>query len=234
MFRVPRLTTLAFSLLIAGAALFTSACGSSGKSNLRVVHASPDAPNVDVVVNGKTVLTNVAYESASNYLSVTDGSQHIQVRPTGTTTNVIDTKLSLTNKGFYTVLAVGKVSDSSLTALALTDDNTAPASGQIKLRLVHASPSAGPVDIYVEAPGTDITPPTVTPTLSNVPFKGVSSYLAVPAGSYEVYVTPTGTKTIAIDSGAVTLTAGQIRTAVALDAPGGGTPLTAIVLADLN
>jgi len=234
MFRASRLTTLSFSLLIAATTLFTSACGSSGKANLRVVHASPDAPNVDVVVNGKTVLTNVAYETASNYLSVTDGSQHIQVRPTGTTTNVIDTTLPLANKSYATALAVGKVSDSSLTALALTDDNTPPASGQIKLRLVHASPSAGPVDIYVEAPGTDITQPTVTPTLSNVPFKAVSNYLAVPAGSYEVYITPTGTKTIAIDSGAVTLTAGQIRTAVALDAPGGGTPLTAIVLADLN
>jgi hypothetical protein len=30
----------------------------------------------------------------------------------------------------------------------------------------------------------------------------------------------------------VTLTAGQIRTAVAVDAPGGGTPLSAILLSD--
>ena len=116
--------------------------------------------------------------------------------------------------------------------MTLIDDNTLPTSGNIKLRLVHASPSAGPVDIYVVSPGTDIT--TVTPTLSNVPFKTASAYLSVAAGSYEVLITPTGSKTVAIDSGSLTLAAGQIRTAIALDAPGGGAPLTAIVLSDRN
>jgi len=217
---------------LAATAVFTTSCGDSGHASLRVVHASPDAPNVDVVVDGKTVLTNVAYEAASNYLTVDAGSRHIQIRPTGTTTNVIDATVKLTKKNYYTVLAVGKVADSSLSALELTDDHSAPSPGQIKLRLVHASPTAGAVDIYVEAPGTDIT--TVSPTLTNVPFKAASDYLSVAAGSYEVYITPTGTKTVAIDSGALTLTAGQVRTAVALDAPGGGTPLTAIVLDDLN
>ena len=232
MFRISRLLLLAIATMLVGATIFTSGCGDNGHARLRVVHASPDAPNVDVAVDGKVVFSNVAYETASNYLTLGAGSRHIQVRPTGTTTNVIDAIVSLTRNKDYTVLAVGKVSDSSLAPLVLTDNNTPPASGQIKLRLVHASPAAGPVDIYVEAPGTGVVG---TPTLSNVPFKGFSDYLAVPAGSYEVYVTATGTTTpVAIDSGSLTFTAGQIRTAVALDAPGGGTPLTAIVLKDLN
>jgi hypothetical protein len=39
---------------------------------------------------------------------------------------------------------------------------------------------------------------------------------------------------VAIDSGALTLTAGQIRTAVALDNTGGGGPFGAVVLPDRN
>lgn len=229
MSRFPRYLLLAMTTMVVGATIFTAGCGDSGHAQLRVVHASPDAPNVDVLVDGKTVLTNVAYETASNYLTVGAGSRKIEVRATGTSQDVISATVSLSRNKYYTVLAVDKLAN--ITPLVLTDDNTPPASGQIKLRLVHASPTAGPVDIYVEAPGAGVTG---SPTLTNVPFKAASSYLAVPAGSYEAYVTPTGTKTVALDSGSLSLSAGQIRTAVALDAPGGGTPLTAIVLKDLN
>ncbi len=229
MSRFPRYLLLAMTTMVVGATIFTAGCGDSGHAQLRVVHASPDAPNVDVLVEGKTVLTNVAYETASNYLTVGAGSRKIEVRATGTSQDVISATVSLSRNKYYTVLAADKLAN--ITPLVLTDDNTPPASGQIKLRLVHASPTAGPVDIYVEAPGAGVTG---SPTLTNVPFKAASSYLAVPAGSYEAYVTPTGTKTVALDSGSLSLSAGQIRTAVALDAPGGGTPLTAIVLKDLN
>jgi len=230
MSRYPRLLLLAMTTMVVGASVFTAGCGDNGHAQLRVVHASPDAPNVDVLVDGKAVLTNVAYETASNYLTVSAGSRKIEVRATGTSQDVINARVSLSRNKYYTVLAVDKVA--SISPLVLTDDNTPPASGQIKLRLVHASPTAGPVDIYVEAPGTDLT--GISPTLTNVPFKAASDYLAVAAGSYEVYITPTGTKTVALDSGSLALSAGQIRTAVALDAPGGGIPLTAIVSKDLN
>ena len=226
-----RFLSLALSTIVVGATLFTAGCGDDAhRSRLRVVHASPDAPNVDVLVDGKTVVTNAPYETASAYLTVGSGTRHVEVRATGGTSDVIDAKPSFTPNAFYTILAVNTLAN--IEPLVLTDDNAAPPTGQIKLRLVHAAPSAGPVDIYVEAPGTDIT--TVSPTLTNVPFKGVSDYLTVAAGSYEVFITPTGSKTVAIDSGALTLAAGQIRTAVALDKLNGGTPLTAIVLSDLN
>ena len=82
------------------------------------------------------------------------------------------------------------------------------------------------------APGADIS--MMAPTLTDVPFRGYSDYLEVPAGSYQVRITPTGTKTVALDTGALAVAAGQIRTGVALDAAGGGAPFGAIVLADEN
>jgi hypothetical protein len=199
-------------------------------ARLRVVHASPDAPNVDVLVDNTPALTNVAYKVASNYLDVPSGSRNLKVRATGTTTVVIDGNSTLAEGVFYTVLATGRVA--SIAPLVLTDDQTSPASGNIRLRLVHASPTAGNVDIYVTAPSADIA--TATPTLANVPFRAASGYLEVPAGTYRVRIAPAGTRTVAIDVNNVVLVAGQVRTAVAVDAPGGGAPLGAILLADKN
>ena len=225
--------TLALTLL---ATFALAACddddvtGPVTTAQLRVVHASPDAPNVDVLLDNAPVLTNVAYKAASSYLEVPSGSRNLKVRATGTSTVVIDQNGTLGQGGFYTVLATGRVA--SIAPLVLTDDQTSPASGNIRLRLVHASPTAGNVDIYVTAPSADIA--TATPTLANVPFRAASGYLEVPAGTYRVRIAPVGTKTVAIDVNNVALVAGQVRTAVAVDAPGGGAPLGAILLADKN
>jgi len=199
-------------------------------ANVRVVHASPDAPNVDVLVDGTVVLTNVAYEAASGYLAVPAGTRNLQVRATGTTTTVIDADVAVAGGSYYTVMATGPLA--TIQPLVLTDDLTNPAAGNVKVQLVHAAPSAPTVDIYVTAPGADIS--MMAPTLTGVPFRGYSTYLEVPAGSYQVRITPTGTKTVALDTGALALSAGQIRTGVALDAAGGGAPFGAIVLADKN
>ena len=226
--------TLALALL---ATFAVAACdddddltGPVTTAQLRVVHASPDAPNVDVLLDNAPVLTNVAYKVASSYLEVPSGSRNLKVRATGTTTVVIDQNGTLAQGAFYTVLATGRVA--SIAPVVLTDDQTNPASGNIRLRLVHASPTAGNVDIYVTAPTADIA--TATPTLANVAFRTASNYLEVPAGTYRVRITPAGTKTVAIDANNVALAAGQVRTAVAVDAPGGGAPLGAILLADKN
>ena len=229
-------------LSLARGALFAAAIASLGcdddenpvapatTAQLRVVHASPDAPNVDVLLDNAVALSNVAFKGASAYLSAPSGARNLKVRAAGTTTTVIDANANLTPGAAYTVLATGRVA--TIAPLVLEDNLTAPAAGNIKLRLVHASPSAGNVDIYVTAPNADLA--TATPTLTNVAFRAASAYLEVPAGTYRVRITPTGTKTVAIDVNNVTLTAGQIRTAVAVDAAGGGTPLGAILLADKN
>ena len=226
--------TLALTLL---ATLALSACNDDSNvtapattAQLRVVHASPDAPNVDVLVDNTAALTNVPYKAASTYLEVPSGTRNLKVRATGTTTVVIDQTAALNQGSAYTVIATGRVA--SIAPLLLTDDQTNPAAGNVRLRLVHASPTAGNVDIYVTAPTADIT--TATPTLANVGFRVASNYLEVPAGTYRVRVAPAGTKTVAIDVNNVALTAGQVRTAVAVDAPGGGAPLGAILLADRN
>lgn len=180
---------------------------------VRVVHASPDAPNVDVLVDGAVVLSNVPFRGVRGYLEVNGGGRRVQVNPVNTTTSAITEVLTLDKTRAYTVLAVDRVSQ--LAPLVLVDDRSAPAAGQIKVRLVHAAPSAGLVDIYVTAPDASLA--SATPRLAGVAFKADSGYLDLPAGTYRVRITPAGTKTVVIDSGAQPLPAGTVLTAVAVD-----------------
>jgi hypothetical protein len=216
-------------LMLSGTLLCAIGCSDSGSTQLRVLHASPDAPNVDVLYSGTTLLTNVAYSDASAYLKVKAGSRRIEVRATGDTTDVIDASPDFSKDRFYTVIVGNDLM--SITPLVYLDEFSAPASGQVKVRFIHAAPGAQNVDIYVGAPGSGTTG---TPAVTNLAYQSATSYLSVPAGSYQAYITLTGSKTIAIDSGVLNLSNGQVRTAVALGDPAVGKSLSAVVLSDLN
>ncbi|HEU5041627.1 MAG TPA: DUF4397 domain-containing protein [Gemmatimonadales bacterium] len=225
------------SLLVAVGAMVT-ACGDDDdngtgpetSARVRIVHLSPDAPEVDVLVDDVAVATDVPYRSFSDYLEVEAGSRNVQIRLSQDGSVVLEDDVVVADGEDYTLL-VGNVA-ADLTLDDLTDDNSPPAAGTARVRLIHGAPSAGDVDIYVTAPGDDLS--LATPALTGVAYGDVSSYLDVPAGSYQVRITPTGTRTVVIDTGTLTLASGQVRTGIAVDAEGGGAPYAALLLDDLN
>ena len=228
---------LKFLTLLLAAGALTAACsdddantGPEGEARLRVVHASPDAPDVDVLLDDAEVLGDVPYLTASDYLDTPAGDQNLEVNAAGTATTLIDTDVSLVDGTDYTVIASGLVE--AIEPIVLQDDNSAPAAGTARVRAIHGAPGAPAVDIYVTAPGADLE--TTIPLLANVEFGDVADYIEAPAGDYQVRVTPAGTKTVVIDSGTLALSIGQVRTAIAVDAAGGGAPFDLLVLEDLN
>ncbi len=224
---------------------FATSCGSSSSTaQYRVVQTIPDAPgNLDVSIDGKSVFTNVAFgstEPISGYKSVATGSDPIEVSQTGTATPIINsTNLNLMNAGTQsTVLLTGLYA--APTAVALGDNNTAPLSSQAELRIVDASPSApASLDIYIAAPGVDIT--QFEPTISALQFAQQSAYvdLTVEKSGYAevmVIVTKSGdpSKT-QLANQMYTLSEGQIRTLVLVDVSGGGAlSFVPLELNDLN
>jgi hypothetical protein len=102
------------TLLLAASAL-TAACsddnnnntGPEGQARVRVVHASPDAPAVDVLVDGAAALSDVSYLTASDYVELADGAHNLKVNAAGTSTTVIDADVDLTDGTDYTVIASG-------------------------------------------------------------------------------------------------------------------------------
>lgn len=205
------------------ASLAFTGCSDSGSAYVKFIHASAGAPNVDVEIGSDFAAKNAAFGTAtSSYARVAAGSNgKVQVFAAGSDkTAVLSATQAFVKNQYYTIIALN--TPAKLQAAIENDDLTPPTSGNCKLRVVHASTLAGPVDVYVTAPGVSITDPNnpVTPVLSNFTFGTVTKYLEVPAGSYEVRVTVAGNPSaVAIDTGAtgVPLMAGDIYTAVALD-----------------
>jgi hypothetical protein len=132
---------------------------------LRVVHASPDAPAVDVYSEGLSapLVTNLAYGEASGYLDLDPGTYNIQLRAAGspaTSDPAFATgDLTLHDDDVVTAVAVGLLSSTDdadkFRVLPLLEGFDDPGSGNSAVRIVHGSADAPTVAVDV---GDDATP----------------------------------------------------------------------------
>jgi hypothetical protein len=219
------------NLLIADDSGATELLDSVTPTSVRVVHASADAPAVDVVANDgfeQPLIADLAFGEFAGYVDLSSAAYNIKVVPTGEMAPaVIEADLELVAGIQYNVIALNTLE--LIEPLVVTADNRSVAT-EAKLRIIHGSPTAQNVDIYLVEPGASID--GATPALTDVAFKADTDFLSIAEGSYDVVVTPTGSTDAAIGPATITLTAGGIFTAIAVDGEGGGTPLGLILLDD--
>ncbi|WP_224335469.1 DUF4397 domain-containing protein [Haloprofundus halobius] len=119
-------------------------------ARVRAVHAVPDAPPVDVYLDGEMVLEGLEFQQVSPYLSGPIGTYQITVTPTGASQDqaVIDTQVNL-ERGNYSLAAIGELSDGSIQPLVTRTPvlSGRPGQGLAVVQAVHASPDAPPVDV---------------------------------------------------------------------------------------
>lgn len=214
------LTLVVLVLVLATA---TAAFAQGGAAQVRAIHASPDAPAVDVLVEGSAAFTNAPFTGITDYAELDAGTYNVQVVPTGETEPVvIDADLSLDAGTNYSVVAVGTLDN--IEPLVLVDDSGEPAEGMAHVRFVHASPDAPAVDIAVADGGPVI--------FENVAFKGSAGYTPVEAGTYDLEARVAGTDTVALSVPGVTLDAGKAYTVFAMGLVDGEPALQAVLAED--
>ncbi|MDQ2050406.1 DUF4397 domain-containing protein [Natronolimnohabitans sp. A-GB9] len=167
---------------------------------VRVAHFSPDAPNVDILVDGEQVLADVAYRDISPYLELAPGTYQVTITAAGDPEAVVYDEEVTVENAFYTLAAIGELEAGTFDVLVLTD------AGSAVVRLAHAAPDAPAVD--VSAAGQ--------PLFENVAFGETSEYVAVPAGDYTLDVSPAGEPGAVVASVDVTLELATPYTAAAV------------------
>jgi hypothetical protein len=194
---------LCIPALVAATMIFTS-CKKDSKdyAKVMIVHASPDAPGVDLLVdNNKKNSSALTFPNNTGYLEIEDGSRNFKVNATGTSTSVINATVSLTKDKNYTLFACNALAN--IEPLLITDDLTTPASGKAHVRFVHLSPDAPAVDVAV-AGGAVL--------FGNKSFKDYTAFTPLDAGTYNLEVRVAGTSITALSLPGITLQSGKIYT----------------------
>ncbi|PSL41393.1 uncharacterized protein DUF4397 [Planomicrobium soli] len=161
-------------------------------AKVRVVHASPDAPAVDVYVNGELTLENVAFKANSGYLDVPAGTHDVEVFANGSEyaegEGVLQADLAVEAGKAYTAAAANTV---DALEFVVAEDSMEVTEGKAKVRIGHLSPDAPAVDVGLI--GGDAL-------FSGAEFPGITDYSEVDAGTYDLEIRlPDGTQVLPLE-----------------------------------
>lgn len=219
--------SLLFGLIAAAFSFIAIGCGEDSspatptpqRARVLVVHASPDAPGADVLVDNQKVNQQpLTFPNNTGYLSVDAGSRNVKVNAAGTTTSVINANLTLESNKNYSVFAVDSLR--KIAALVTTDDLTAPAAGKAHVRFLHLSPNAPAVDISLP------NQPAGQGLFTNRSFNRTvtaaqQAFTPVDSGTVNLQVRAAGTTDVVLNLPNVRLEAGKIYTVFAKGFLGG-------------
>ena len=226
---MPRSPLARLPLPLAVASALAVACGDApsaggsltGDAALRVING--DVGPVTVIVDGTTVLPELAPGTISPALAVPSGARRVVLRGAADAASVVD--LVATPTDTPTVAAWQLAGRTQASVLADTGRIVPPNAS--KLRVVHLAASAPSLDIWRTQPDWQ-TPITIQ---FPHPYGVASPYVQSTPGAWEVRVSrgsglPDGRPVAggwdrALASLRVVVPAGEARTVVVLDGPGG-------------
>ncbi len=214
-------------LSIAGAMILALAAPASAATNsmVRVLHGSPDAPEVDVYVNGDKVdaLSGLSFGDLSAYVAVPGGTYAIKVCATADATVCpIDVAgLDIAAGTHYTIAATNALA--SIEAQVLVDDPN-PTAGKAQARVVHLSADTPAVDVLTQDKSAKV--------VENLAYPNATDYLTLDPGSYDLIVCASADNTVCpLDPGALDLAGGTSYSVFAIGSLTGDS-LTAAVGVD--
>jgi hypothetical protein len=185
---------------------------------LRALHASPDAPKVNIWIDETPTLLDVDFNQGSGFVKVgqaenvteTGADVNVQVEaivPGGNAIFSYDLPLEFGTE--TTVIASGSLAGANFGPIPVTNPIGAPiADGYFRAQVVHAAPNAPAVDVYVTAFDGDLEGPVNG--VEKLAFGASTERLEVLAGPYQIRVVAEieGVETQVYDSGEIPLPAG--------------------------
>jgi hypothetical protein len=193
-------------------------------SYVRIFHASPDAPPVDVYANDKLVAKNISYRTFTQYLKVISGNYNVTIFPTGRKDNpVITSSIYITPGSIFTLIAGDRLANIKLFAVPETVRAIPP--GNTMVRFGHLSPGT---------PNVDITLSDGEKLFKDVSFSQITNYISVRPGTYTFNLVPAGSTKSVLYVPNIQLKANRFYTIYAIGLAVGSPPLQVVIPLDGN
>ena len=203
---------------------------------VRVINAVPDG-GFDIWADSRKAFTNTRYRQVTPYREFEENEVTFTVRPAGTDTmnRPLASNTELTRDGSYhTVVLIPNERDRTPELRALGDDVKPPQAGMARVRVVHAAPGLGPVDVFASdsvAPDT-AAEDSAEPVFDHVQYMAEEGYKDIRPIAGPIEVRADGERMVLATVDAARLEAGRSYTIVIAGPRAGKSTLDAIIVAD--
>jgi len=175
----------------------------TSNANVMVVHATPDASGLDILVDNKMENTTaLTYRNYTGYFDVKSGTRNIKINATGTSTTLVNADVDFVKNDYYSIFTVD--SFDHISALVVEDDLSTPRDGKAHVRFLHLAPGAPAVDVAVASSGDVV--------FGNVAYKEGTGFMSVNAGTYNLDIRLAGTAIISLVLPSITFAEGKSYT----------------------
>lgn len=216
----------AVASVLVGLLITASPVAAADDAMVRVLHGSPDAPAVDVYVDGEKVgapLADLEFGDLSEYVSLPAGTYDIKVCAAADPSicPIDATGVALAGGTHYTIAATNLLA--SIEAQVITDAPT-PTDGKTQVRVVHFSADTPAVDVLTQDGSAKV--------VEGLAYPDATDYLTLDPGSYDLKVCAAADNTVCpLDPPALDLAGGHSYSVFAIGSLDDGT-LTAAVGVD--
>lgn len=217
-------------MLLVGSALLLAACERQiaeirppdGTARLRLVHGSAETAALNLVVDGQVLVNGLAPTGISPYTELAAGDHQVKIGLTGSGGTLLQRQITLDEGKDYSFLVSGSLA--SPEGMLASDTAGIPLPGKVKIRIVHAARNAPPLDVYLTAPGADLSGQgtVVEPFEFGVDTANFPGFVERDPGDYEVRFTQDGTTNVVLGTGTFHAAAGQVLTVVLSHDEAGG------------
>lgn len=192
---------LSFSVLM----FFVNSCSDDEQSfaKVQVINASPDAPAVNVLIDGvKQNPTGLKFPEYTSYINVDPGKHNLQIIEPGLLSPKIDLNMTLDKDNSYSVFTIKEYSQ--IEPLILLDVFAKKTPGKLGVRFVNVAPDSPPLDVAIKG----------GPNFPGISFKSATPFNLIDAGVYIIEVNISGSTPIVASLQGVNLEEGKNYTVI--------------------